>query len=603
LAVHLITTALHGDPPAGSRVVLLGTWARAYIRGRRADAAASLVPYHWDDRSKLSRDYDDLKELHGRLLVALTEELNGLHAIRRDVRYWQMLLDLWLVDYLGTMFDRWETLRVAMTAHETVVTDRIVRDERRPPFGWFDFIAAATADEWNHNVYLDILAHAYANRCEIRDRMRRTVPAGASDPSGTGQANASPRGGARLRRAIVDAWARAERLLCDRNPVFFHSTLMPPFAFAAINLSLGQWPRFRSPFGFAGRDDRLAPARRRLLNGFAARNDFERWLIGRIGAELPASAVESFEALRAHALGLRARCKVIFTTNGQYTDESFKVWAAEKIHDGCRFVVSEHGGSFPAPKELFDYEEDVCDARVTWFAPYHPKHVQLPATKLAGRVRCVRPGARRAGDTCAVIAPDYPRYAYRAHFYPVAGQVQAVHDMIADLHAQVSAPVREAFRVKPYPAMNAYRNAVDWFEDRLGSAAVIRNQSLSDVFHRARIVVCMYPETAFAEAMATGVPLILVYPPQYYERHPAAEPLIATMKAAGIVFHDAAAAADHLCEVWDDPSAWWERADVMRAREAFRGHALGHRGSWLREWVSFFLKTAAAAPATRSALA
>jgi putative transferase (TIGR04331 family) len=592
----LVTTGIGAEHADADEVLLLGTWCRTYASKPQSAKAAAVLPYHWDDRDKLARDYSYLEDLHGRILVALSHELNELHAIQRDRRYWQTLLDPWLFDYLATMFDRWESISQVFRAHPQVTTYELVPDSvMRAPRDWPDFNDLATGDAWNHRVYLDILQRCYESHCDIRrescGELRPVGVSGVRAPAAPQQ----PALARAIRTIIRGIWLRAEELLCDRNAVFFYNTFMPRKPFIGLNLRLGQWPRFRSCFvladepaaqaAAAARDDR----RGALCKGVPPRSQFEEWLMARLGSDVPISCVETFDALRRHGDRVRARCKVIFTSNAHFTEAPFKVWCAEKVHDGCMLVVSEHGGSFPPLDELFDFEEKISDARATWFRPYDPRHVQLPATKLIGSIRRTD-RARRVPSTglCSAIAPDYPRYAYRAHYYPIAGQVETVHRMIIDLRDRLGPAAAKAFRVKPYPALDAYRDTLRWLERTIGTDNVITGRSLGEVFSVSRIVVCMYPETTFSEAMAFGVPVVLLYPAELYERHPITQPLLEVLKQARIVFHDAGEAAAHIDSIWDDPHAWWQREDVVAARKRFQREALGYDGAWLDPWLALF---------------
>jgi putative transferase (TIGR04331 family) len=108
-----------------------------------------------------------------------------------------------------------------------------------------------------------------------------------------------------------------------------------------------------------------------------------------------------------------------------------------------------------------------------------------------------------------------------------------------------------------------------------------------DAFRHARLIVCTYPETTFSEAMATGRPVVLLYPPEVYERHPVASQLLDQMRRARIIFHDARAATSHITAIWANPGSWWRSREVSEARDAFFEMALRLRGEWMSEWVDF----------------
>ena len=48
---------------------------------------AEVLPYHWDDRKKLYKDYLNLRDLFEQVLIELSQILNSLHGVDHSVRY------------------------------------------------------------------------------------------------------------------------------------------------------------------------------------------------------------------------------------------------------------------------------------------------------------------------------------------------------------------------------------------------------------------------------------------------------------------------------------------------------------------------------------
>ena len=109
----LVTTALESTWSRTDEILFLGEWCKIYDRKEQwVNLNYSVAPFHWDDREKFKRDYDYLELLHKRFLVALTDTLNNYHKVNYSLRYWQILLDPWLMSYIATLFDHWECIRI-----------------------------------------------------------------------------------------------------------------------------------------------------------------------------------------------------------------------------------------------------------------------------------------------------------------------------------------------------------------------------------------------------------------------------------------------------------------------------------------------------------
>ena len=86
----LITTALEGKIPTNQPLLLLGEWCKPFSKKNKfKNLNIKVLPYHWDDRSKLHRDYLYLDALYEKLLIELTFKLNKIHGTQHKTRYWR----------------------------------------------------------------------------------------------------------------------------------------------------------------------------------------------------------------------------------------------------------------------------------------------------------------------------------------------------------------------------------------------------------------------------------------------------------------------------------------------------------------------------------
>ena len=128
----LVTTALEQTWGRDEPILYAGEWCRLYDR---QDAWSvrdhRVLPYHWSDRGKLLRDHSYLNDLQESLLVHITEALNAYHGIDRPLRYWRMVLGVWLPTYVAVLFDRWECLRLAFGTEGEMATVALPLAERQ----------------------------------------------------------------------------------------------------------------------------------------------------------------------------------------------------------------------------------------------------------------------------------------------------------------------------------------------------------------------------------------------------------------------------------------------------------------------------------------
>lgn len=579
-ALLLATTALEETWGDDEEVVFLGEWCRSYDR-KEAWAAVrhTVVRSHWGDRAKLRADQCYLERLHDALLEELTAALNRYHGLQRPLRYWQMLIDPWLLTYVAVLWDRWESLRVAFEEHGVLTTIPSARVEPRATLDYSDFMERILGDPWNHELFLEIIEIYYADRCTIRSSMEAR-----SAPEGAGAIPPPPSRSVRYK--VVGGVDNLIGHLPLSNDVLFFETYWPPAALLRLNLMLGQLPRlYLREFdwhaalqpGFAR--DSQSPSDRGIALSFSAATEFEGFLLKRLVKDMPLAYVERFSSLLEKVRRIALEPKVILTANAHWANELFKLWSAERVLDGSKLVIMEHGGSIPPAFSGMSFEERVADRRTTWARPYHPKHTRLPPSKLASAQ------VTSTKEYLAVLGLELPRYNFKAEAAPKAGDVIACCDMVSDFYAGLNPRVQDRFLIRP--GLNRGWNIRRRFVDALGKDRVSTEPSYRRFLSGARVIVSTYPQTTFSEAMASGLPAILLYDARLWETIPQMDPLLEMLRAAKILFHDPLRAAAHVSGIWNDADGWWQSAEVLEVRREFHMQATAMDDDMLTQWSTF----------------
>lgn len=117
--LYLVTTADERTWPQEQPLLFLGEWCRLFDRKSEWEKRDSIVvPYHWDDRSRLYSDYQYIQKIYKVLLEELAEKLNEIHGVRHSLRYWRILIGPWLGYFVQMLFDRWAMIEKAVNQYE-----------------------------------------------------------------------------------------------------------------------------------------------------------------------------------------------------------------------------------------------------------------------------------------------------------------------------------------------------------------------------------------------------------------------------------------------------------------------------------------------------
>lgn len=577
----LVCTALENTWGDDEHILFLGEWCKLYERRDVWEKRNyAIVPFHWDNRLKLAQDYDYLQSFHHLLLDNLAISLNTIHQVNYSTRYWQIILDPWLLTYVSVIFDRWAHLKFVFENNEQVnvvfLKDNAIAN---PALSYVEFITQVLSDEWNQLLCERIINSEYCNQCVVHRVSSETNEQVILIPD------------------EEKGWlSRVDQFLgrCfSKSDVMFFMSNFNLSSLVRLNSGFLQVPRLYSEeFRVTGREEFLSTKvdtdlRKRFHLGFEPQSAFEAFVKKNIANDLPLSIIEGYKAIGARMDKVTLKPKIIVTASAHWTNVMAKFWFAEQVNRGVKLVILEHGGSFPAHKELFDFEEDIADVRGTWFLPYHEKHEQVPPSKLANRYAKPRGFIKKhhSGKYCSIIGNECSRWVYRCQFYPQGLQCLTSFEWVCKFYEKLDPMIQQWFKVKPYP--NQGINTKQRYEDRLGHHRVFSESNIDKVFKQSKVVVCTYPETTFSEAMASGVPTIMLYPSDLYERHTVAWPLLDMLREANIVFHDYESAATHLNAVWHRVTDWWSSPSVRNARVKFDSMALSLNDDWRSRWRIF----------------
>src|ERR1700752_1167886 len=106
--VFLVTTADQRYWKTDEKILFLGEWCKIYDQKPVwSKLDYQVLPYHWDDRDQLYRDYLFLRDLYERYLKQLAERLNEIHEVDHSVRYWRIIVGPWLAYFIQSSFDRY----------------------------------------------------------------------------------------------------------------------------------------------------------------------------------------------------------------------------------------------------------------------------------------------------------------------------------------------------------------------------------------------------------------------------------------------------------------------------------------------------------------
>lgn len=576
----LVTTpikevCLRGD---NENIIFLGEWCRDYNVDKPYIEPDCVVSYYRKDRVKFSYDYKYLEEFNDRLVASITNLLNDYHCTSKTTRYWRVIIGPWLVTYVSSMWDHWESLRVAFDEHNF---DKTILFNENPyksfaPSNHSDAVNLITKSHlWNHVVFSKMLKAEYGSDLEFKY---------VSYHKANELHNKARNDRKILLRHRVSSWVDKFLGAIQKNEkVVFFNTYFGLGSFLRICLKLKCIPRFHSEFNQYIEMPR-ASQRDDLHLSIKAKNRFEAFLVNNIVQDIPVSYLEGYNIINSNVKNISRNCETIFTANAYWSNDMFKVFCANKSELGTKIIISEHGGTMGRKYNQFSHIEKISDVYAVW-------------NKLSGnnRVR-VQPNIisnnnnYKIGGTDLLILGLNQTLYIRTYQSGVEGSL-VPEDYNQKIHfiKSLDSNIQETVKIRTFD--DSGWNTKQRYIDDLSLDNISSCTSFKEALNWSKIIVCTYPETTFLEAMHSKIPTILLYLKEYYEFDSEFDILVKSLEDAKIVFSDPNDASNHINENWESPELWWNQPEVISAREMFIEYCGNVDENWLDSWVSFFKKS------------
>ncbi len=557
----LITTALEETWRDDEPVLFLGEWCRSFKRKSAwKDLDAEVVPYHWDDREKLHRDYFYLQALYEELLQELSAQLNTLHGVQYSLRYWRILVGPWLGNFVQILFDRWTMLEQAVKGYSIAGAQILdVTPEALIPNDMGHFVNIFGGDEWNEMIYGQLLQNWSAVP------VAKVQASGAQMAPPPLQALTITR---RLKRKMAHAVSTASRWFVREDEAFFISTYLPIKRDWKLQWSMGQIPKLWRAFPPPHAD--VVWEKRQWKMGQAGADDFAAIARAMIPKHIPVSYLEGYSALQSFCRDLPwpKRPQLIFTSNSYNSDDVFKAWAAEKADSGVPFVVGQHGGMFGVARWIVDEDHQVAisDSWLSWGW----EDEKNPRVKPAGNFKMA--GRNLGWDPkggALMVEMTQQRYSCTMHSSPMASQWLGYFEDQCRFVEALPKALREQLLVRLYSHDCGWDQKQRW-QDRFPQICLDDGMiPIAGLIEKSRIYISTYNATTFLESLAMDIPTIMFWNPNHWELRDSAIPYFEKLKEVGVFHESPESAACQMARVWDDVAGWWTQSDVQEARLSF----------------------------------
>ena len=586
--MFLITTADQRFWKTDDPILFLGEWCKLFSQRYVWEKLPyEVLPYHWDDRKKLYRNYLYLDKLYEQTLIQMKDLLNHIHGVDHSLRYWRIVIGPWLYYFIQILYDRYQSILTAIESGK--VTNTLIGKYEETmwlPRDFRHFLNWFVNDDYNHYIYSRIV--------EVTGRIPFEVVEVVDGNNHKEQTNdiKNPLAAKQILKKLIGFYGK---IVPDRfNQIVLISSYLNTFDLIKLQLSLKQLP-YLFPPDVAIPDAGIDPDTRGKLSFKSPKSEFEALLGTMIGEQIPLIYLEGYAQMNERSLkAYPKKPKVILTANAYNSNEAFKFWASHHVDRGAKLVGTQHGGHYGTGlwSSTESHEIAIYDTYFTWGwkSDIYKNTKPLAAAKLNKAKSNARP--EKEGRILSVLS-TIPRYSYHMYSVPVAASgILAYFNEQYRFAKMLSKENQRLLLVRLYHQDNGWNQMERWNREMPEIECYQGGKSMIDQLNESRLFIGTYNATTYLETFAANFPTVMFWNPDHWELRPSAQPYFEELRRVGILHDTPESAAQKVNEIYSDPAAWWKTPKIQDAKNRFCEQYARSSPNWIREWKTKLIEIA-----------
>ena len=293
---------------------------------------------------------------------------------------------------------------------------------------------------------------------------------------------------------------------------------------------------------------------------------------------MPVSYLEGYKILLAKSKKINKNVEIIFTASGHESSDIFKIWAANQVSNGKKYIISEHGGAWEK-NEYFGNLEKTADLFFSWNRYDFKNCIQVPININLKKKKILK---KNIGNKILLVGNISGLYCNRIQTGPIAGQILEDYQLWKTFSQEVSTQIKENLIFRPHPS--DYWNLRKKFVMDFGEKYVSNKKQFKEDIKRAKVILVTSLQTTFYQSMKIGTPTVILFHRKILNMDPKLSKLLNLFIKNKIFFDNPYAASKHINEIWDNPLDWWNSKKVLDARNLFTEYCSIEKEDNLAYW-------------------
>ncbi len=509
--------------------------------------------YHWLNKTKLKRDQKYLQKLTAELFQSLVKKINLYHKSNYNYDYWKVIIFPWLVSVTDCIFDKWEMLKKIENKKKFQAITFQYKDEDFITRNYKDF----SLSDKNFNLWIISKALEFKNNIKYSKKLKL---------KGLNKNLYLQRGF--VKDKIYDFInlnkRKKKNFLFNNIGLNFRETLK-------LYLKLKSKPFFWTPIFYSSQKPNIKK-RTDIFNYQLKDKKFLSFLQSILNIIIPKSYLEDFNNIQ-HKLKKKydiQKFDYIFTATEYKKNDEFKIFVAEQILKGSKFICIQHGGTYGIVD--FDRELDIIYSISNKFLTTGWRDNQLnvtPFTSLFLRNKLKR--SRIKKFDVSIIYHAQTKIPYR-----LSGTVKTNYQRLKIMY-NFKSLINRLVKNHNYRICFRYQKKIvsqfSNFNEKyfLNTVEFDRGEkNILKLYANSKLIITDTLSTTFFECMIYNIPIIILIDKEFEIVNQRFKKIYISMKKNHLVFHDEKKLYSFLAKNFDFIETLWKSKKVQEIRLDFK---------------------------------
>ena len=526
----------------------------------------NILNHPWNNKRVYFKDILNIKKIDALLLKKFTELLNNHFDIKKDKRYWKIILGCWLHCFVFSYYEKNLLINRVLKKNKKFVIPSFKFDKKIIPKNSGSFFADyLNSSEWNNYLYFYIFSKKKFSNVEEKGKIILS------------------------NKKIYNSYLRRKKKLFDLLKIFFFKVLnlsllnrtskqpiiffdtnfsqKNNFIFALKNLSLPCYfsnKNIDSPVNYKLRNT--------IINKYKIKDKFYDEIFKAAILNIPRDYLENFEKIRIEIKNqnINLNPKTILTSYGLYASSIKSIYTAECVSKGTKLILAQHGGRYGNVKYFFhnDYEIDISDNFISWGKKKINKKV-----KNLGIIKDfeIKKKSSLNNEKILFLMMSKSRYLRGIDSEINLKELFKYYNEICpNFYSKIRKNLKSKITYRS--SIYNYWSEKELLKKKCKLANIEFNRyekKLFKVASESNISVCSGLSTTFIELMAWNLPVILLTPFKYEGYNRETLKIFKILKKNKIFFENYEDAAEFINQNSERINDWWANREVQRSRKIF----------------------------------